>query len=185
MGIFLEATLFTTSWVPRTDCLVGRVAAGEAAGLSLASPEGRRVPGSGALGSGWTLVACRVMVLEVFCRMGVLRAFLGESPGSSSLGSLRDGGWLFGAQDGGPPLWVLEKFLLSAAAPRLSSLGPGVTPLATSFLISELAAFVPLNADLGVVAGGQRGRRRRNRMIIWLLTSTDSRDHRSPWIKRK
>lgn len=90
--------------------------------------------------------------------MGVLRAFLGESPGSSSLGSLRGGGWLFGAQAGGPPLWVLEQFLLSAAAPRLSSLGPGVTPLATSFLISELAAFVPLNADLGVVAGRTVGK---------------------------
>lgn len=66
MGIFLEATLFRMSWVPRTDCLVGKVAAGGAVGLSLSSPEGRRVPGSGVLGSGWTLVVCRVMVLEVF-----------------------------------------------------------------------------------------------------------------------
>lgn len=89
-------------------------------------------------------------MLEVFCRMGVLRAFLGESPGSSSLGSLEGGGWLLEAQAGEPPFWVLEQFLLSATASRLSSLGPGVIPLATSFLLSELAAFVPLNADLRV-----------------------------------
>lgn len=156
MGIFLDATLFTTSWVPRPDGLVGRAAAGGAAGLSLSSPEGRRVPGAGALGSGWTLVACRVMVLEAFCRTGVLSAFPGKSPGRSGVGSLGGGGWLLGAQAGGPPFWA--PFLLSAAASRLSGLGLGVIPLATSFLMSELAAFVPLSADLGL---GMRVRRRK------------------------
>ena len=88
MGIFLVATLFTTSWVPRPDSLVGRVAAGGAAGLCLSSLEGSREPETSALGASWTFVACRVMVLEVFCRMGVLRVFLGESPDGSSLDSL-------------------------------------------------------------------------------------------------
>lgn len=89
MGIFLVATLLTTSWLLRPDCLVGRVAGGGAAGFSLFSPEGEKGPETGALGSGWTFVACRVMVLEVFCRTGVLRAFRDESSNRSSLDSLR------------------------------------------------------------------------------------------------
>lgn len=89
MGIFLVATLLTTSWLPRPECLVGRVAGGGAAGLSPSSPEGERAPEASALGSGWTFAACRVMVLEVFCRMGLLRAFLGGSPDGSSLDSRR------------------------------------------------------------------------------------------------
>lgn len=88
MGVFLVATLFTTSWVPRPDGLVGRAAGGGAAGLSLSSPESSRGPEAGALGSSRTFVACRVMVLEVFCRVGVLGVFLGESPDGSSLDSL-------------------------------------------------------------------------------------------------
>lgn len=52
------------------------------------------------------------------------------------------------AQVGEPPLWVLEQFLLSAVVSTLSSFGPCVIPLVTSFLISELAAFVPLKNDL-------------------------------------
>lgn len=89
MGIFLVATLFTTSWLPRPDCRAGKVAVGGAAGLSLSSPGDQRALETGALGSGWTFAACRVMVLEVFCRTGLLRAFLGGSPGGSSLDSLR------------------------------------------------------------------------------------------------
>lgn len=56
-----------------------------------------------------------------------------------------------------PPLWVLEQFLLPAAVSRLFSFGPCVIPLVTSFLISELAAFVPLTNDLLGVGGGGGG----------------------------
>lgn len=149
------------------------MAGGDAAGLSLSSPEDEGAPETSALGSGWTFAACRVMVLEVFCRTGLLRAFLGGSPDDSGWDSRRGGGWLLVAQVGEPPLWVLEQFFLSAADARLSSFGPCVVPLVTSFLISESAAFVPLTNDLfgGGWGGGQWRRRRRNRMVIWLLTS--------------
>lgn len=52
------------------------------------------------------------------------------------------------AQVGEPPLWVPEQFLLSAIVSRLSIFGSCAIPLVTSFLISELAAFVPLTNDL-------------------------------------
>lgn len=65
------------------------MAGGDTAGLSFSSPEHERVPDTGALGSGWTFAACRVMVLEVFCRTGLLRPFLGGSPDGSGWDSLR------------------------------------------------------------------------------------------------
>lgn len=59
------------------------------------------------------------------------------------------------AQVGEPPLWMLEQFLLSAAASKPSNFSPRAIPLVTSFLMSELATFVPLTSDLfgGCVAG--------------------------------
>ena len=88
MGTFLVATLPVVSWLPRPDRLVGRVSGGAAAGPSISSLEGQGVPGTGALGSSWTFAACRVMVLEVFCRTGALWPFLRESPSGSSSDSL-------------------------------------------------------------------------------------------------
>lgn len=62
VGEFL-GTIFLprASWLPRPGCWEGRVAGQRAAGLFLSSSAGGVL---GALASGWTLVACRVMVLE-------------------------------------------------------------------------------------------------------------------------
>lgn len=91
-----------------------------------------------------------------------------------------------------PLLWVLAQLFLSAAVSGLSSFGPCVIPLVTSFLLSELAVFAPLPNDLcgGGSWGRTVGKSRRSRMIIGysqalLITGTDSRDHKSPQIQAK
>lgn len=62
-----------------------------------------------------------------------------------------------------------EQFLLSAADSRLSSFGPSAVPLVTSFLVSELAAFVPLTNGLyGGGWWGWGGNRDEEREIEWL-----------------
>lgn len=89
VGTFLVATWPTVSWLPRPHCPAWRAAGGRAAGFSLSSLEGDGAPETGTLGASCTFAACRVMVLEVFCRTGVLRAFPGESPAGSGSDSRR------------------------------------------------------------------------------------------------